>query len=273
MARASTAEKNLESAESSKATVPAYRKDVNFTKDRPGFSYHRYYSGPRPIQKRDTLRKHSDGKNPIRNFMRLLCRVCLSDEHLIHECPKLSSSRKVSFVNRVFSSDTVSCDCDECYEALDLIQNFDDETWSEYYSSTSAEISMNSKDINFNSLENSKLPDKEYQHTFKNLADRSFTHSLSHFLVRSSTESSELIQLLLKSKKDNSSFEGICMDNGAEKSVAGLEAYKRYCLHTNTPLDLSPSKETFRLVDGVHKSLGSTVIRSRSTISANFWSM
>ena len=51
------------------------------------------------------------------------------------------------------------------------------------------------------------------------------------------------------------------MDNVAEKLVAGLENYEKYCIHTNTPLDLSPSNERFKLGTGVHESLGCTIMR------------
>ncbi len=54
-------------------------------------------------------------------------------------------------------------------------------------------------------------------------------------------------QIFFNSRSSDSNFEGICMDDRAQKSVAGLPAYKRYCRHKNTPLDLTPSNEKFKL--------------------------
>ncbi len=65
-------------------------------------------------------------------------------------------------------------------------------------------------------------------------------------------------------------FEGICIDNGAEKSVASLPAYKRYCAHTHATLDLQPSSESFRMGDVVHSSLGKAKIRMLVNKEGNF---
>ena len=50
------------------------------------------------------------------------------------------------------------------------------------------------------------------------------------------------------------------MDYAAEKSVAGIKSYKKYCVYANAPLDLTPSSEKFKLGNGVHDSLGKTKI-------------
>ncbi len=51
------------------------------------------------------------------------------------------------------------------------------------------------------------------------------------------------------------------MDDVAQKRVDGMEAYKSYCAYTNKPIDLIPRKEMFELGTGIHKSLGTTIIR------------
>ncbi len=56
------------------------------------------------------------------------------------------------------------------------------------------------------------------------------------------------------------------MDNGAQKSVAGLEAFKSTALTR----DLVSSKESFKLGSGIYPSLGSTVIRFPIDSYGNF---
>eukprot|EP00171_Calliarthron_tuberculosum_P023868 IDg23868t1 len=60
------------------------------------------------------------------------------------------------------------------------------------------------------------------------------------------------------------------MDNGAQKSIAGLPAYTRYCEHSHKPIDLIPSQEKFKLGKGIHKSLGTTLIRMPIDNSGNY---
>ncbi len=60
------------------------------------------------------------------------------------------------------------------------------------------------------------------------------------------------------------------MDNGAQKSLAGLPAYKRYCAFIHFPIDLAPSKEKFKFGDITHESLGSTVIRFPVDAEGNY---
>ncbi len=61
--------------------------------------------------------------------------------------------------------------------------------------------------------------------------------------------------------KHRESFEGVCMDDGAQRSSAGLSAYKRYWSCTHSLPELTSSNELFKLGKIVHKSLGKTVIR------------
>ena len=83
-------------------------------------------------------------------------------------------------------------------------------------------------------------------------------------------ESCERHQILFESIGQNVNFDGICMDDGAQKSVAGLEAYERYCAYTNTPIDLIPSTKIFKLGTGIHKSLRTTIIRFPIDAFGNF---
>ena len=71
--------------------TPAFPKDINFTQARTGM-HCRQYLGSRKSKNFETAR---GGKDPIRNYMRLLCRLRLSDSHLLRECPKLSSAEFV----------------------------------------------------------------------------------------------------------------------------------------------------------------------------------
>ncbi len=60
------------------------------------------------------------------------------------------------------------------------------------------------------------------------------------------------------------------MDNGAQKSLVGLPAYKRYGAVTHSPIDLAPSMERFKLGDVTHLRLGTTIIRFQIDKEGNF---
>ncbi len=51
------------------------------------------------------------------------------------------------------------------------------------------------------------------------------------------------------------------MDNGCQKSVAGLPAYLRYCDRAHISPELTPSNEKFKLGDVTHPSIGRATIR------------
>ena len=65
-------------------------------------------------------------------------------------------------------------------------------------------------------------------------------------------------------------FEGICMDNGAQKSVAGLRAFERYCAHVYIPVRFKDSLEHFHLGKQVHPNLGQAQIRMHVSDRGNF---
>ena len=50
---------------------------------------------------------------------------------------------------------------------------------------------------------------------------------------------------VLSTKQAISKFEGIWMNYGAEKSLTGLLAFKRYCIFTKQDTELIRSTETF----------------------------
>ncbi len=76
--------------------------------------------------------KPADGKNPIRNFCHLLCRLCLSDSYLLRDCPLITPAKRVQIVRHVFAVDAVAADSDECSNALDTIQEFNHERWMDF---------------------------------------------------------------------------------------------------------------------------------------------
>ena len=91
--------------------------------------------------------------------------------------------------------------------------------------------------------------DENLNHIFHVLADLAFAHSIEAGKEISTLPNHESA-ILFGRNSSNNGFEGICMDDAAQKSVAGLEAYKRYCSFTNTPIDLNPSREAFKLGSG-----------------------
>ena len=111
--------------------------------------------------------------------------------------------------------------------------------------------------------------DEDLNNTFHVLAEQAFPHSLEAGKEISIGPNQESTILFGRNPK-NDGCEGICMDDGARKSVAGLEAYKRYCSFNNTRIDLHPSRETFKLGAGIYKSLGTTLIRFPVDKSGNF---
>ena len=239
LARAITAEEEQMAVEKQTSIpTPAYPKDINFTQDRPGMHYRQYLGN----RKSRNFEKAKDGKNPIRNYMRLLCRLCLSDSHLLRECPKLSPAKRVQLTKYVYAVESVASDSDECTWALDEIQDFNDAEWKGCIPIIESENEAPVNEINFTCLNEEILqpvPDKSGSTALAHLSDRSFMHSMAP-----SFSNAEVNDILF-TKIGSDVFQGICMDNAAEKSVAGIESYKKYCVYTNTPLDLTPSIEKF----------------------------
>ena len=248
MARAITANETLE--KSRMRTTPAL---INFAKDRPGLSQRRYeYDNRKNLRRFPPPFKNyrtPDGKNPIRNHMRLLCRKCGSDEHLLRDCHKLSAAQRIRFSKLILLSEFVCSDSDECDHALDIAQQYGDAAWEELENSLDNLTDNEETDpnnINFSTT----TPEQIEEQSFGILADNCFLHS-----INCSVDNQENFPSSSVYESKSHEFEGICMDLGAEKSLAGLQAYMRYCNHTQTPVELEPSIKRFRLGSVVHKSM------------------
>ena len=191
--------------------------------ERPGMPFRRYGQN-NTFKRRDfnnwRPKKAPDGKNPIRNNARLLCRNCKSDEHLLWECPELSTPKRVSFTSIILGSECTVSDSDECNHATEIAQGFDDDAWSNLMNDVIMDSNVN--DTYFTSKVDSQ--------SYTTLADVSFHHSITSTPEKiSAAESREV----LFTSNNSTSFEGICMDDGAEKSLAGVPAFERCCSFTN----------------------------------------
>ncbi len=151
---------------------------INFTRDRLGMPYRRYESDRRFDKLKDTTRvptKPSDEKNPNRNFCRILCRMCLSDSHLLRDCPKITPAKHVQIVRHVFAVDAVPADRDECCNSLDTIQEFNDERWNECCVVIESDQEKHDlpNSVNYATFDenNSPLPDHHFDRTVKELAN------------------------------------------------------------------------------------------------------
>ena len=65
--------------------------------------------------------------------------------------------------------------------------------------------------------------------------------------------------ILLSSK--SAVFEGLCLDIGAQQSVCGYEQAMAYCKKNNRQLKLQESPRRFQFGDGIHKSMGTFIVR------------
>ena len=116
----------------------------------------------------------------------------------------------------VFSVDAVAVDSDECDNSLDTIQELNDHKWYECFAVLEAgqDPQEPPSSVNFTALDAdlSRLRDIHFDHTDKDLANRSFYHSLYEDC---DYESSRKIFNL--KTFPNFKFEAICMDNGAQR--------------------------------------------------------
>ncbi len=132
LAKAISAEEDLESVQKSTQQVPAFPNDVDFSQDRPGMPYRRYGENLMNFKNpkfRDFGQKN--GKNPIRGAMRLLCRACFSDENLLRSCPNITPAKRVKLTKHVFAIDSVTSNSVEFNDALEHIQQFNDQQWDD----------------------------------------------------------------------------------------------------------------------------------------------
>ena len=96
--------------------------------------------------------------------------------------------------------------------------------------------------------ENHQVPDSKCKQPFEELEDR----ELFHLLTPEKEKVNERSQIFFNGRSRFSDFEGLCMDERAERSFADLEAYKRYCLHSNIPISLKPSKERIKFDTAIY---------------------
>ena len=89
--------------------------------------------------------------------------------------------------------------------------------------------------------------------TYHYLADSAFSHKLAPDVID--------ISNIFYNSDFEAKFDGICMDNGAQKTVAGCESYEKYCKFAKTSFDLTPSKELYRFWNHVYPSVGLILIR------------
>ena len=95
--------------------------------------------------------------------MRLLCRNCLSDQHLLRDCNKISAVKRVQLTQHIFALESMDSD-----DALNIIQEFNDDRWDECKAILDLEIEEDVREINWSTLSidpKLPLPDEEYNHT------------------------------------------------------------------------------------------------------------
>ncbi len=100
--------------------------------------------------------------------------MCLSDEQLLRDCPKLTPSKNISLVKNVFSLNTITGDSDECCEALDAIQDSDDSQLDKHSASIKFEEASEVNLATALGSPDQSISDIGYEHKFHELADRAF---------------------------------------------------------------------------------------------------
>ena len=263
MARDITAEKNLEQLRV--RTTPAL---VNFSKDRPGLFIRGYeYDNRKGSRRSPNLLRNSrapDGKNPVRNYTRLLCRKSGSDELVLRDCDQLSPANRVRFSELILLSESVCSESGECNHALDIAQKYDDASWKELensLSSPSDEEKGGRSNINFNIT----ATEETEKRSFETLADNSFLHSINCSFSDFNDPISSTVY-----KSNSHDFEGTCKYDGAGKSLVGILAYLRYCTHIQRPFQLQSSSKRFTLGSVVRRIIEKAIIRFPIDSHGNF---
>ena len=175
IARAISGEEGFRLTTKTKPITPACIKDVNHVKDRPGM--------PSRKQSKNNSQQQDRKKNPVVNYRRLLCRNCLSDEHLLRNCDRISNFNRMRLVNHMFSLNSMSTTDEACREAMDIIQNFGHGGWKEcllgFESGNESEAKSKEENENFEyhteaeinlttscGNENCQVPDSKYRQSF-----------------------------------------------------------------------------------------------------------
>ena len=128
--------------------------------------------------KSPSLYQPKDGKRTIRDCKRLLCKICLSDEHLLCDYPKLTPIERVQQAKEVFSLLTDANSSLQCIEVLDRIQEFDDNEWEtclHILENEEMENAINWTCVIYNS--HTKVPSNTYEETMKELVNRALAYS------------------------------------------------------------------------------------------------
>ncbi len=129
LTKAKSLEEELECMRSKKNQFPAFPRNVNFSRDWSGIPYRRYAENSGNSYRMEARQK--SGKSLIEGAMRLLCRNCLSDEHLLRSCPEMTPAKRVRLTKHVLSINTVLSDLEKCRESLEQIQQFDADQWND----------------------------------------------------------------------------------------------------------------------------------------------
>ena len=220
--------------------------------------YRRYLNDNQSIQRkfgRDCKPQRAlDWKNPMRNYMRLLCRNCYSNEHLLLNSDELSGAQLIRYISRYCLQTLFFSDSGECGHALDIAQNYDEESCRELEDLNGDNEAETANTLYFNWLSADEESVKE--HCYAILADSSF----SHLIIHSFDYSIENIPEITLGQAP-STFDGICIDNGAQKSTACLPSFHQYCSFIRSYTYLILSQELFLLGGIVYRILGTSTIR------------
>lgn len=109
--------------------------------------------------------------------MRILCRKCGSDDHLLRVCNQMSSTQRIRFSSVLLLADSVCSDSDECNRALGIAQKCDDASWRELENS----ISRTPENCISESSRTDYVTDEvNDDQTYVALVDSSFPHRINH---------------------------------------------------------------------------------------------
>ena len=127
-------------------------------------------------------------------------------------------------------------------EVTGIIQNLNDEVWDSF----SEENLENCKD-------DSEEENQIAHIVFNSLVDSAVAHSIFHVSPEYNGRVPKVFQ--------TTDFLGICMDNGAENTVAGKDQFLAYCNHIGTDPTLRPTTRKLKFGNVTHRSLGQATIR------------
>lgn len=177
----------------------------------------------------------------------MTCRACGSIFHFIRDCNRGSPARVAYHVASILTQDNPgSYDVDEI---LNELQEISDDLWSA------------SLDESVDEEQEEQPPDEAEarEELHSSLASSSVAHTIHHSNVRA-----------IDLAKRGQQFLGVCMDHGAENTVAGLNQYLEYCKFANTEVNLKPSDHWLKFGNSYELSKGIGLIRFPLT-DANYF--